>query len=195
MGLPGLREATPYSRVLFFLFSSINGNCEQIKAAEEIPGAEGEDIRGMEAASGAGRNPRGGPGPGRTWSGDSRGRSTNSGDHQPSRVRLFAGKRQIPPHQREAQKGRGGTMTNGRLLPSAAAASPPRTRTRADRGNRSSTPRGKFFTSWLRQIVCPAVMFSRSPADADRGEGAPRGRKWVCKRGGRRREGGAVTGL
>lgn len=51
----------------------------------------------------------------------------------------------------------------------------------------------KFLTSWLWQIVCPAVMPSRSPADADRGEGEPRGRKLVCKGGRAGAADGALT--
>lgn len=82
-------------------------------------------------------------------------------------------------------------MINGGILPSAAAANP--ARTDAGREKRSRTLRMKFFTSWLRQIVCPAVMRSRSPADADRGEGEPRGRKLVCKDGRAGAADGALT--
>lgn len=132
----------------------------------------------MEIASGAERNPHVGLGLARTWSGYFHGRSMNTGDGSPA-----ASKR---------NKKKDGKIINGQILPSAAAANP--SRTDAVREKRSRTLRMKFSTSWLWQIVCPAVMLSRSPADADRGEGEPRGRKLVCKNG-REEARGRLTGL
>lgn len=149
----------------------------------------------MEIASGAERNPHVGLGLARTWSGYFHGRSINTGDGS-SRLNPpgSASSRESAKSRciKKKQKQDGKIMRNGQILPSAAAANP--SRTDAVREKRSRTVRMKFFTSWLWQIVCPAVMLSRSPADADRGEGEPRGRKLECKNG-REEARGRLTGL
>lgn len=115
----------------------------------------------MEIASEAERNPHVGLGLGRTWSVYFHVRSVNtgacSGTLSPPGSASSRGKCQTPRHQNGTTTKKKDFLGFTFFFPRLPLVHPS---TYTDPERRSPTLRMKFFTSWLSEIVCPAVMLA-----------------------------------